>query len=401
MRMANQKSDLRIIFAGGGTGGHLMPAAAVADVLTDMDERTQNLFLSTERGGERHCRRVLSDHEVVEIPAARWDGITQKFHFSRAALAAALRCVNIYNSFRPDVVVGLGGYSCVVPVLVARTLGRPTMLFESNSIPGRAIKLLAPLSSCVQLQWKETEQHLNARRTVVTGNPIRPELLTADRAQAQRRFLLDPHRRTLVVMGGSQGAQSLNRSLVGALQLVEERSPRSLRKLQIIHLTGPDHLAECRSQNWPPAAIYRPVGFTGNMGAVYATADAVLCRAGGSTLAELTALGLPSLLVPYPHATHDHQTANARCLERRDAAQIISDSDLTPRYLAQFIERFLERRKWLHDMAQRAYEAGRPRAARAVATAIRDLAGAETTPIPETEPKRTVNTIITSLFKAA
>jgi UDP-N-acetylglucosamine--N-acetylmuramyl-(pentapeptide) pyrophosphoryl-undecaprenol N-acetylglucosamine transferase len=401
MVVQNSQRNLRIAFAGGGTGGHLIPGAAAADALTQTDPTTRNLFLSTTRVSEQHCRGVLADYEVVEIPAARWDGMFQKFHFSRAALAAAARCMNIYSTFRPDVIVGLGGYSCVVPVLVGRALGRPTMIFESNAIPGRVTRLLAPVANCVQLQWEETAKHLTASNTVVTGNPIRRDILTADRARAQRRFLLAPDRRTLLVMGGSQGARPLNQRLAHALQLLENRAPDLLRKLQILHLTGPDHLEECRSNTWPSDAIYRPLGFSDRMGDVYAVADAVLCRAGGSTIAELTAMGLPSLLVPYPHAKDDHQTANARCMERRGAAQFISQSDLTPARLAEFIKRFVYRRKWLHDIALRAYETGHPRASYKVAKTIRRLAGVETCTSSAPEHNRTTDTRVNSIFKAA
>ncbi len=397
----NSQHNLRIAFAGGGTGGHLMPGAAVADALTRSDSTTKNLFLSTRRVNDKRCREVLTDHEVVEIPAARWDGIVQKFHFSRAAFGAAARCLNIYNDFRPDVIIGLGGYSCVVPVLVARMLGRPTMIFESNAIPGRVTKLLAPLANCVQLQWQETTKHLTARNTIVTGNPVRHDILTSDRGRAQRRFLLDPGRRTLVVMGGSQGARPINRRLIRALQLMENRSPNLLRKLQILHLTGPDHLEECRSNAWPSDVIYRPLGFTDQMGDVYAVADAVLCRAGGSTLAEITALGLPSLLIPYPHAKDDHQTANAKCLERRGAAQLISQTELTPSRLADCIKQFTYRPKWLRNMALCAHKAGHPRASHEVAQAIRRLAGLTSCTAFEPEHNRSTDTIFTSLFKAA
>ena len=161
---AGTTDSLRVIFAGGGTGGHIMPGAATAQALCDLLPGTRCLFLCTERRSEQHCREAIAGFELAQIPAARWRGMLQKLRFATTSLAAAERSLAILRGFRPHVVVALGGYSCVVPVLLARAVGLPTMVFESNAVPGRVVRALAPLVDCVQLQWPIAGRSVSSTR---------------------------------------------------------------------------------------------------------------------------------------------------------------------------------------------------------------------------------------------
>jgi UDP-N-acetylglucosamine--N-acetylmuramyl-(pentapeptide) pyrophosphoryl-undecaprenol N-acetylglucosamine transferase len=362
--------------SGGGTGGHIMPGAAVADALARLRGGVRCLFLGTARETEDHCRPALASFEWQEIPAARWGGGLRKVRFGAECLRAAARSRRLMRAFRPHVLVGLGGYSCVAPVLAARAMGVPTMLFESNARPGRVVRVLARVADCVQVQWARAARELKARRVLVSGNPVREALLHVDRAEALRRLELDPQRRTLLVLGGSQGALALNRVLAPALKAATmlPGGPQP-QALQVVHLTGPAHLAEALGAPMPPGLLYRPMGFLHAMGDAYAAADLALARAGGSTLAELTAVGLPSVLVPYPHAADRHQHANASVLAEAGAARCMDESHLSGARLGAALALLLTDPELLAYMRLGAQRIGRPAAAFTVAAELLRMAG--------------------------
>ena len=368
--------NLRVIFAGGGTGGHIMPGAAVAQALRELLPGTRCLFLSTARSSERQCREAIAGFELARIPAARWRGMLQKFRFAITSVGAAQRSLEIIRAFRPHAVVGLGGYSCAAPVLVARALRVPTMLFESNAVPGRAVRALAPLVDCVQLQWQAAARLLRARRLLVSGNPVRPHIMGGDKLSARIRLGLHPDRCTLLAMGGSQGALALNRALHAALRYLTSGQGRLLPNgLQVLHLIGPEHLAEAPCDGSLPGLVYRARGYMTRMQDAYSAADFVLARAGGSTLAELTATGLPSILVPYPHATENHQAANAAVLAQAGAAVVFSQRRFSAPKLGGLIADLANHPERRIKMAACARTLGRPDAANVVAEALASMAG--------------------------
>jgi len=377
MKPEHEQATLRVVFAGGGTGGHVMPGVATAHALRRLVPGAQCLFLATSRPSEREFRRALAPFEVMEIPAARWGGLAQKLRFAAAAPLAADRALEVLRAFHPHLVVGLGGYSSVLPVLTARALALPTMLFESNAVPGRVVRALAPVVDCVQLQWEVARRHLLARETIVTGNPVRDSLLGGHKIAARCRLGLAAYRCTVLVMGGSQGARALNRTLASALRhLSKEPDMLPDGGLQVLHLTGAERLTD--AWDAPCDAVrYRPVGFLHRMADAYAAADLAVSRAGGSSLAELTAVGLPSVLVPYPHAADDHQTANAAVVAEAGAALAVSQAKLTGGVLAKLISELARDPKRLDYMASRARALGRPDAADAVARHIAAMAHLE------------------------
>ncbi len=372
---AGTGEELRVAFAGGGTGGHIMPAAAVAEALHELVPGARCLFLGTSRRAEARCRRALAAFEWDEIPAARWNGALAKVRFAATSARATMRCRRVLRRFRPHVLVGLGGYSCVVPVLLAKAMGVPTMLLEANAVPGRAVRMLGRVADCVQLQWVRAGRGLKARRVLVSGHPVRKAILKAGKARALARLGLERGRLTLLVTGGSQAAQALNETLVPVLH--EILGPGGLRadRLQVLHLTGPEYLEEALRSELPPGLIYQPMGFLHGMGEAYAAADLALSRAGGSTLAELTAVGVPSVLVPYPRAADHHQHANAAVLSEAGAARLLMQEHLGDGGLVALLSELLNHPDRLAYMAQRARELGRPEAAFTVAAELAQMAG--------------------------
>jgi len=363
---------LRVLFAGGGTGGHLMPGAATAEALRVLVPSSRCLFLLTDHKAEKHCLRALAGFLTARLPATPWDGTVNKLLFGGRSLQAIGRALDAVRAFRPHVIVGLGGFRCVAPVLLGRALGIRTVLLESNAVAGGAVRVLAPAADLVVLQWGQAAAGLKARRVLVAGNPVRAKLFGVRKEAALRRLGLSPLKHTLLVLGGSQGALALNRTVHEALSMIYAKRD----DLQVLHLTGVDHLpAALEWMNSLPATSYRPIGFLNQMEDAYAAADFVLARAGGSTLAELTALGLPAILVPYPYSAGKHQHANAEVLARAGAAIVLDQSELTAQRLADAIVAFTADAQLRAQVAGCARRMGRPRAALTLAAEITKMAG--------------------------
>ncbi|MFO8006408.1 MAG: UDP-N-acetylglucosamine--N-acetylmuramyl-(pentapeptide) pyrophosphoryl-undecaprenol N-acetylglucosamine transferase [Candidatus Brocadiia bacterium] len=370
-------SALRVMFAGGTSGGHLMPGVAVAKALRELMPAARCLFLLGRRSAEDDCRGVLNGFEVADVPDTPWAGALSKALFPARCTAAAARVGRALRRFRPHVLVALGSYNSAVPLALARALGLPCALFEANAVPGRLVRALAPLADVVMLQWAGVARRLTCRRALATGNPVRPELFGVSRAGARDRLGLARNRFTLLALGGSQGARGLNRLVRRAVRRIEA-------PLQVLHVAGNAHL-EDRGGESSSAIPCRTVGFLDRMEDGYAAADLVLSRAGASTLAELTALGLPAILVPHPYSPNRHQQANAAVLQRAGAAIVKHQAELTPRRLAHLVERLAADPERLQQMAERARRLGRPDAARRVARELAHMAGSDTNirPVPE------------------
>ncbi|MBS3761989.1 MAG: UDP-N-acetylglucosamine--N-acetylmuramyl-(pentapeptide) pyrophosphoryl-undecaprenol N-acetylglucosamine transferase [Planctomycetes bacterium] len=367
------EENLRVLFAGGGTGGHLMPGAAVAKAIKEMSPEAQCKFMITHRDSNHPCSKAIDGFPTIEMPAARWRGLLNKPRFAWTGLGAMGKALDVFRSFRPQVVVGLGGYSCVAPLILARLLGIRTMLFEGNAIPGRVVRVLAPLVDCVQVQWEVTADRLNARSILLSGNPIRREILEANPIKARHRLGLHPNLTTLLVMGGSQGAFALNLLIAGALEVLANSDLIPSGSLQVLHLTGPNNFEDALRTMPPTGITYCPVAFMHRIGEAYAAADFVLARAGASTIAELLATGRPSILVPYPHATENHQHANAGAVRDAGAALVRAQSNFTVHSLAGLIAELTNSPQTLAKMSRSARAIARPLAAFRVAGRIAEM----------------------------
>lgn len=363
--------ERNVVFIGGGTEGHLRPAQAVAEQLKESCADIRVKFVLSGRDTEMRCF-AGTDVAIEVLPTAGWNqSVLGKVGFLARAPLAAHKASRMFARLAPDVVVCMGGYASVVPVLVAQAKGIPTMLFESNVIPGRVTRLLARHADEVQVQFHGTLDRIYKHKGIVTGNPVRKRIFSGDVSRAYNTFSLDPGKRTLLVMGGSQGAQSLNQRVSESLRLLAPAADR----LQILHLTGPSDEAETRRAYEGTAIQHAVVGYLRAMEDAYAITDLALCRSGGSSLAELTALGIPSILVPYPHAVDDHQHYNALELVKSGAAWLIDQANLAPEVLAHSVTRILDDPAVLGAMKRASGASGHPDAARIVADRILSLAG--------------------------
>ncbi len=351
-----------IVFAAGGTGGHLFPAIAVAGELRRRHPEAAIDFVGGKRGLE--TRLVpQAGFPLRTLPVAGLKG-TKSFARIVASAAAALavfRCVWWFLVRRPGLVVGAGGYASGPAVLAAWLLRVPTMLMEQNHFPGATNRWLAPRANAVCVPSQAARARLGGTG-LITGNPVRPEFATIGPSPNGRHL-------GLLVFGGSRGARSINRAVVAALPQLAAMTPTPL----IVHQTGPEeHEAVVRAYASHPALTADVRPFLDDMSQRLAAADLVICRAGASTVTEIAAAGVASVMVPYPHAVDDHQTHNARYLAERGAAVLIPQREFTPENLARLLSEFTRER--LLAMAQAARAAGKPDATRAVADVCVELA---------------------------
>lgn len=312
------------LFAGGGTGGHLFPGLAVAAELAQLLPRASLVFAGTGRDTERD-RVARAGFEYLGVPSH------PLVHDPRQLLRCAYRNVAGYRRVgtwlegrRVTAVIGLGGYAAVPAVLAARRRGIPTFLLEQNLVPGKGTRWLARGAETVFASFADTCQMLaRSARVCCTGNPLREEIVRLCSVASRTQRLKRPpaERRTLLVTGGSQGAHSLNRAVLAALSRLADLHDR----WQVIHQTGEqDYSIVCQQYaQLPWSADVQP--FFAEMAPVYQQADLAVCRAGATTLSELACAGVPAILLPYPHAAADHQSANARFYEQRGAATIVVD----------------------------------------------------------------------------
>jgi UDP-N-acetylglucosamine--N-acetylmuramyl-(pentapeptide) pyrophosphoryl-undecaprenol N-acetylglucosamine transferase len=365
---------VRVLIAGGGTAGHVFPAIAVARVLS-RDHGVEVAFAGTSRGLESSLV-LAAGFPLIELAARPFSR-----HLSADALRAVVSlvgetrlCRSLVSGF--DAVLGVGGYVSAPPVAAAMLARTPYVLHEQNAVPGAANRLFARTARVVATSFPQAQARFARARTVVTGDPVREEIATVMerreslRDEAYSSLELDRGRATMVVFGGSQGAARINDAALGAVELLRNRSD-----LQIVLLTGPDHLSSSTSSlahalGAHPRLLVRPVGFLDRMELAYAMADLVVSRAGATSIAEITATGCPALLVPYPHATKRHQDANAACVADAGAAQVIADADLTPSVLASRIDALLEDAPGLAAMSAASRALARPFAAEALASIV-------------------------------
>ncbi len=367
---------MRVLIAGGGTAGHVFPALALARRLRD-DRGADVRFAGTVTGQEAS----LVPEAGFQFTAVEARPLVRKVSLQAlTAPAVALRSV---GRCRPlvedtDVVVGMGGYVSVPVALAAIRARRPLVLHEQNAVPGLANRTLARQARAVALSFAEVARMMPRRvRTVVTGNPVRDEIVAvrANREalakEARVELDLDENRTTVLVFGGSQGALQVNRATVDALRHLHDRWD-----LQLVLLTGPTHGdAISRALEHDGGLLVRALRFLDRMDLAYAVADVVVSRAGATTCAEITACGLPSLLVPYPYATGRHQEANARSLQRAGAAAIVMDDALSGPLLAARLTDLLDHRDRLVRMAERSAAWGSPGAAIALADVVEEAGG--------------------------
>ena len=357
---------LRVVIAGGGTGGHLYPGIAVARELLRREPDAKVTFAGTARGIEA---RVVP-REGFELDVLRSTGLkgTAMMSFARGMALLPLSGVDawrILSRRAPAVVIGVGGYSSGPVVMTAAARGIPTVLLEQNAVPGLTNRLLARVVSAAAVTFDQTVSYFG-RRGIVTGNPVRPEFFTDSSTPASGTA--GPSR--ILIFGGSQGAHAINVAMVAAAPRLAAEPGR----MAITHQTGERDLELVRDGYRRAGLDARVEPFLFDMDREVKSADLVVCRAGATTLAELTAAGRPSVLIPLPTAADDHQRKNAEVLGAAAAAEVIEQKDLTGDLLAARILALTADRTRLDAMSAAARQLARPNAAAAIVDTVLSLA---------------------------
>ncbi|NOZ23230.1 MAG: undecaprenyldiphospho-muramoylpentapeptide beta-N-acetylglucosaminyltransferase, partial [Planctomycetes bacterium] len=362
---------LRIAFAGGGTGGHLMPGVTVARAVAERMPEAEIVFFGTQGGLEQ---RIVAQHgfRLEQIKTEkRKSGWRRLPMFALRSIGSLIRAHFAVGRFEPDVIVGLGGFGCVFPALSGILRGAPIVLLEQNVLPGRANRLLSRWARSIECQWEESAAYLKKGAPVRhSGNPVRDEIFPGRREARYDFFGLSPNKKTLLVTGGSQGALSVNELFVGALKRYEEMADR----IQVVHCAGEVSVDRVKSAYASSSVVNHVCSYLEDMAAAYAIADLVIARAGGTTIAELTAAGMPAILIPLPTAADDHQRLNAEVMTAHGAAITAHQGDLTPDKLFEIVRDLLSDEKRLGEMRRNALAMGKPDATKDIAERICKIA---------------------------
>lgn len=369
-----------VALACGGTGGHVYPALAVAAELEKAGWRT--VCVVSEKPVDQEAVRTLPKDRVIPLPSVGWRP-RQAHRFFLGVFRSWRRLQRRFAFDPPVAVLGMGGFTSVVPALWARRRGVPVFLHEANAVAGRAVRWLARWAREIYVHFPACTETLPGRRVVVTGMPVREGFRGQEAAACRRALGLDPERPVLVVMGGSQGARALNQAVVSAVPVWRQLVP----ELQIFHLAGPADVEEVRR-------AYAALGVAGWVGArtdrmpeVLGAATIAFSRAGASSLAELAAARVPALLVPYPYAVDDHQTLNARCFAGAGAARWLPQGRLQdPAQWVRTLRPLLDEEEVRCRMQEALADWDRPEAARVIAVRIVQSVNAAWVPAAEERP---------------
>lgn len=363
--MKADREPLRVVIAGGGTGGHVFPALALADQLVACDPRTKLLFVGSVGGlEERLVPAGGYPLELLRVKKVRGVGGASRLLALGSLPLVTLSAWRTLARFSPDVVVGVGGYASAPVVLASIPLRVPVVLLEQNAIPGTVNRLLARLADTVVISFRRAARYLPAQRTLLLGNPVRPELVAASGLDEDRPTA-GADSSCLLVLGGSQGARAIN-------QMVTENAAAlfsGVPGLRIIHQTGPADLAWVRQcyERSGLAARVQVEAFVEEMAVAYKRADLALCRSGATTLAELCVAGVPAVLIPYPYAADDHQAANAEDLVNAGGAVMVRQEALGGAGLVTLLTELMSDRDRMDRMGRAMRSSGHPEAASTIA----------------------------------
>ncbi|NNB85459.1 undecaprenyldiphospho-muramoylpentapeptide beta-N-acetylglucosaminyltransferase [Corallococcus exiguus] len=358
---------MKVLIAGGGTGGHLFPGIALAEEVVTRHPANEVVFVGTEKGLEA---RVVPKEgyplELVKVQGLKGKGLIGLLKGLIALPMAFLASFRILSRHKPDVVVGVGGYASGPVVLAAWMMGIPTAIQEQNALPGFTNKVLGRIVKVVFTSFEEARNHFPEAKVQMIGNPIRKKLMDnyLRSSSAHEKF-------SVLIFGGSLGARGLNNRVLEALDSLGDVKGQ----LDIVHQTGKLDLENVTKGYADKgfADVAQVVEFIDDMSSAYAKADLVICRAGATSLAELTVCKKPSILVPFPHATDNHQEVNARALVDAGAAIMFRESELTGQKLAETLRGLMTDPAKLKQMAKKAGIFGRPAAAKELADVCVDL----------------------------
>lgn len=367
---------MRIIVSGGGTGGHIYPAITLINNIKKLVPNAEFLYVGTKKGLEADIiPREQIPFVTLDISGFERHLTMKNFVVAGKAFKAVVKARNIVKNFKPDVAIGTGGYVCGPILMAASLMGIPALIQEQNAIPGVTNKILARFVNKIAVGYKRALSYFPENKVVFTGNPIRDDILLSTRNEGLMEFSLDTTKKTILVSGGSRGAHSINKAMFE----VHKHFANNYR-VQIMHVTGKNEYDFVKNGladlgvNLDKADNLAVYPYLYDMPKALAATDIAVFRAGATSLAELTARGVPAVLIPYPFAAENHQEFNARELEKNGAAKVILNRELTGEKLINVLEEMLASENRLQEMVEASRNMGKPSAALAIAEIVVDLA---------------------------
>ena len=369
---------MRAIIAAAGTGGHINPGIAIANKIKEKEKDSEIIFVGTNRGLEND----LVPRAGYELKTINAHGLERKLSLENfknlfETYKSIGEAKKIMQIFKPDVLIGTGGYICVPTVIAARKLGIPIVLHESNAFPGIAVKLFKKKANKILVGFKDAKERLdNRENVVVTGNPIKlkkQNYTEAQKTKIKQELGLKLDKPVVLVFGGSQGAQSINRSFIEII--VNKKN----KNYQIMWAAGPEQYDKIKNKlnevniDIDKIENAKIVPYIYNMEEVMNTADLVVCRSGAMTITEISVVGKPAIFIPFPFATENHQEYNARVLEKVGAAKIILDKDLNSEILGNTINRMVKDKDGLKQMGENASKVAMPEVENRIYEEIRSV----------------------------
>jgi UDP-N-acetylglucosamine--N-acetylmuramyl-(pentapeptide) pyrophosphoryl-undecaprenol N-acetylglucosamine transferase len=363
---------MRVLISGGGTGGHIYPALAIINEIKKQEPDSEFLYVGTANGLEADIVQKAN----IPFQSIHITGFKRKLSFENVKtiyrfLKGVQASKKIIRFFKPDIVIGTGGYVCGPVVFAAARMKIPTLVHEQNVIPGLTNKFLSRYTSAIAVSFEGSASYFKHPKIVVTGNPRATEVAEAKGSNGRRSLDIGSHKRVILVVGGSRGAKAINQAFLEMVDKIE-----NLKDCHFVYVTGEIHYEEIKKKITEKGALYPQITlqpFIYNMPDVLAGTDIIINRAGASFLSEITSLGLPSIIIPSPHVTNNHQEKNARWLEKNGAAKVILEKELTGDTLYSTIVDLIQDEKSLNKMKQSSRALGHPEASSRIYQLIKEL----------------------------
>lgn len=353
---------MKVLVTGGGTGGHIYPALAFIKYVKKIEPASQFLYVGAKRGMEN---KILPQTDIpfvsLEIQGFKRKLSLENFKTLQLFFNSVKQAKELLKDFQPDVVIGTGGYVSGAVVYAATRLNIPTIIHEQNSVPGITNKFLARFVDKIGIAFNDASAAFPVKKTVLVGNPRAQEVVGIEPSGLLRQFDLDPAKKTVLIFGGSQGALKINQAVIAALGQFAQKD------YQLLYASGERYYKEIKETIGMTKDAYKNISirpYIKNMTEVMANCDLLVGRAGATSIAEFTGLGLPAILVPSPYVTNDHQTKNAVSLVNAGAAAMIKDSELTEDNLVATVDKIMADEALLKEMAIRSKAQGIPDASK-------------------------------------
>jgi UDP-N-acetylglucosamine--N-acetylmuramyl-(pentapeptide) pyrophosphoryl-undecaprenol N-acetylglucosamine transferase len=351
------EEKMRIVIAGGGTGGHLFPGIAIAEEFLRRDDKTRIIFIGTKKGIESKLLGQLGyELREIDIEGVKGRGGKALVRGAYQIPLSMLQSGRILKQFRPNIVIGVGGYASGPAVLTAHFMSIPTAIAEQNAIPGITNRILGNFADKIFVTYAQTRTYFPQTKVILSGNPVRAAFgVERDKAKDKKDYW------QLLVFGGSQGSEAINKSIIDILPQLQSMK----NKVHVLHQTGSRQLEEIKKAYEQFGIQAKVTPFIVDMAGAYADADLIICRAGATSLAEITAAGKAAILIPYPWAANDHQLKNAQALASEGAAVVISEKELSGK-LFSTIDNLLRDEQKLRQMEENSLRLSRIDAAAAI-----------------------------------